>query len=134
MSTIITTALIVMAVVQQPSDKVILTIALEASNQPIWAQANVAACIIERSLRRGKTVENICLQNNGRVWQFDCWNPKVRQKRRTARAINTARVAWTYGRFIRTRATNYHDDSVTPWWAKHMQYLYTVGNVLFYIE
>ena len=52
-----------------------MTILGEARNQKEEGMYAVG-CVIQTRMGSTKTGAQVCLKNNGKVWQFSCWNPK----------------------------------------------------------
>lgn len=108
------------------------TIAREASNQPLEAQAMVAKVIRQRSLERGLLPKEVVLQPK----QFSCWNEGVKQKTRTPDELAIAKNAWDMSVNIKDEPNLYHDTSVTPSWtkSKNVQFVKQIGKLKFYRE
>ena len=108
------------------------TIAREASNQPLEAQAMVAKVIRQRSLERGLLPKEVVLQ----PLQFSCWNKGTAQSQRTPDEMATAQKAWDMSVNIKDEPNLYHDTSVTPSWtkSKNVQFVKQIGKLKFYRE
>ena len=108
------------------------TIAREASNQPLEAQAMVAKVIRQRSLERGLLPKEVVLQ----PLQFSCWNKGAIQKQRTPGEMANAQKAWDMSVDIKDEPNLYHDTSVTPSWtkSKNVQFVKQIGKLKFYRE
>jgi spore germination cell wall hydrolase CwlJ-like protein len=108
------------------------TIAREAANQPLEAQAMVAKVIKTRSFERGLLPEQVVKQ----PLQFSCWNPGVKQKPRTPAEIANAQKAWDLSATIEAEPNLYHDTTVHPKWADSpkVKFIKRVGDLMFYRE
>ena len=116
-----------------PSELVLQTIAMEASNQNLDGQAWVARVIQTRAKRRGISEESVVLTPK----QFSCWNDyklanawlvvnyshKVRQM-----ALNAYKMAIT----MTVKPTHYHTIKVKPYWSKGKKPLAVIGSHVFY--
>lgn len=80
------------------------TIAREASNQPLEAQAMVAKVIRQRALERGLLPQEVVLQ----PLQFSCWNKGVKQCARTPEEMDNAKKAWDMSVNIKDEPNLYH--------------------------
>ena len=108
--------------------KVIDTIAYEASNQSFDGQVAVASVIKRRMVERKKTAIQIVMQPH----QFSCWkNGKPTQKRtisekerKMALKAWKASKPWKYNHYCR------HDCK--PYWIKKTKSSITIGEHVFY--
>lgn len=111
-----------------------MTIAYEASSEPLKAQQWVARVIEVRADERHMTPREVVLAKH----QFSCWrNGQPTQKRiLTDKELATAMKAWATRGTIVDRPNIYHDLSVTPSWTKSpkVKFLKQIGRLRFYRE
>ena len=74
-----------------------MTILGEARNQKEEGMYAVG-CVIQARMGSTKTGAQVCLKNNGKVWQFSCWNPKDPNRKIIWRLLNTDSKSSKYAR------------------------------------
>lgn len=123
-------AVLFLASTAKADETAILTIAYEASSQPIEGQIAVASVIKTRMKKTGKSAREVVLK----PYQFSCWDPKTHQpaQRRALKQseIDRAREAWTaaqpdiYDHYCR------HD--CRPYWIKSAKQSKRIKDHTFY--
>ena len=116
-------------------DVIATTLILEAGGEYTeGAMESVHEVIYNRSIKRNKSMSDICLQK----WQFSCWNgkdidqniAKAKKHPRWNIAMNIISqpvTNYTYG------ADHYYADYIAePYWAKSMTLTVKIGKHLFY--
>ena len=108
----------------------VLTIAYEASSQPLEGQIAVANVIKTRMAERRQTAEEVVLA----PYQFSCWHPKTHkptQKRKLSlKAIETAKKAWRLSHVW--EYNHYCRYDVKPYWIKAAKKSLRIGDHVFY--
>ena len=122
---------------------VAMTILGEARGEGEPGQYAVACVIAERALKGGKTHSQICLKNNGKVWQFSCWNPKDPNRAKLRGLLNSnnkqaqyaKRLALNIGK-LQTSFVNHADHYCTinsrPYWIKNKRAVMIIRQHKFY--
>jgi len=112
----------------------------EARGEGYAGMYAVGCVIAARSI--GKKPKDICLKNNGKVWQFSCWNPadpnfkqlhillKTHPLARKAKLIAVHLHA--LDRSYVGHADHYAHESVDNYWTRKLKHVGTVGNHKFY--
>ena len=122
---------------REPSLLVLECLIYECADQPLEGQIAVAHTIIRRAEERGLSYEEVVLE----PYQFSCFNEGVPQRNYTTCELDTASYVWasalaSYQDNKDWTPNLYHADYVSPSWADapRVQYLYTIGDHVFYRE
>jgi spore germination cell wall hydrolase CwlJ-like protein len=109
-------------------EKVLQTIAYEASDQSLKGQIAVASTIKRRMVERNKAATEIVLQ----PYQFSCWkNGKPTQKRKIKQSeLNVARKAWALAK--PWKYNHYCRFDCKPSWIKKAKSKLRIGEHVFY--
>ena len=106
-----------------------MTILGEARNQKEEGMYAVG-CVIQARMGSTKTGAQVCLKNNGKVWQFSCWDPKDPNRAKLRGLLNSnnkqaqyaKRLALNIGK-LQTSFVNHADHYCTinsnPYWIKN---------------
>ena len=73
---------------------VAMTILGEARGEGEAGMYAVACVIAQRSIAWEKTPTQVCLKNNGKVWQFSCWNKNDPNRKKLPSLLNTPQGAY----------------------------------------
>lgn len=121
-------AVLFMAAAAHADETAILTIAYEASGQPLEGQIAVASVIKTRMATTGKSAREVVLK----PYQFSCWkNGKPAQKRKlTQKELLSARKAWEQAKSGLYNHYCRHD--CRPSWAKSAKKSVRIGDHVFY--
>lgn len=119
---------LLICVESRASEIAILTIAYEASSQPIEGQIAVASVIKTRMAETGKTADEVVLKPK----QFSCWaNGKPVQSRKLSqREIEQARKAWEAAR--PGKYNHYARHDCKPYWIKSAKLSERICDHVFY--
>ena len=119
-----------------------MTILGEARNQKEEGMYAVG-CVIQARMGSTKTGAQVCLKNNGKVWQFSCWDPKDPNRAKLRGLLNSnnkqaqyaKRLALSIGK-LQTSFVNHADHyctvSSTPYWTKNKKPVKTIRQHKFY--
>jgi len=119
-----------------------MTILGEARNQKEEGMYAVG-CVIQVRMGSTKTGAQVCLKNNGKVWQFSCWDPKDPNRAKLRGLLNSnnkqaqyaKRLALSIGK-LQTSFVNHADHyctvSSTPYWTKNKKPVKTIRQHKFY--
>jgi len=115
---------------------VALTILAEARGEGEAGMTSVACVILQRSIERGITMREVCLQK----LQFSCWNGKSYQDLapllRTPQARHALWLEANPDRLdldVMKHCNHYHADWIQmPYWAKGEKPLLKIGRHIFY--
>ena len=95
----------------------------------------VAAVIAQRAFERKRTPTEICLK----PYQFSCWNGKALKSLEHLLKVPQAKYAIALAKNIKLLsrdfvgfANHYHNNKVSPKWAKGNKPVKVIGNHLFY--
>ncbi len=107
-----------------------ITILAEARGEGQAGMYAVAAVIAQRAHERGQTPKEICLK----PYQFSCWNGKSLKGMvpQAEYAIALAKNIKLLSRDFVGFANHYHNNKVSPKWAKGKKPVKVIGNHLFY--
>lgn len=119
-----------------------MTILGEARNQKEEGMYAVG-CVIQTRMGSTKTGAQVCLKNNGKVWQFSCWDPKDPNRAKLRGLLNSnnkqaqyaKRLALNIGK-LQTSFVNHADHYCTinskPYWTKNKKPVKTIRQHKFY--
>jgi len=105
---------------------VAMTILGEARGEGKAGQYGVACVIAERSIEWGKTLTQVCLKNNGKVWQFSCWSPNDPNRKKLPDLLKSPQAAYAkilainitrLDRNFTANADHYCHINTNPYWA-----------------
>jgi|TARA_Y100001951_G_scaffold2212_1_gene1573 spore germination cell wall hydrolase CwlJ-like protein len=112
-----------------------ITILAEARGEGQGGMYAVAAVIAQRAFERGRTPTEICLK----PYQFSCWNGKKLNSLEHLLKVPQAKYAIALAKNIKLLsrdfvgfANHYHNNKVSPKWAKGNKPVKVIGNHLFY--
>lgn len=108
-----------------------------------YAGMYAVACVIQqRVINRHKTAKDICLKNNGKTWQFSCWNPadpnfnKLNQLLKSHDLAPKAKALAIHlhalDRAYVKHADHYARDNIDNYWTRAYKHVSTVGRHKFY--
>lgn len=128
--------LILTASLQLNAGVVALTLLAEARGEGRDGLGAVAAVISQRSINRGLTAREVCLQ----PYQFSCWNGKTEQDLqdlyRSPMAAFALYLEENIDRIDRSKinyADHYYADYIkAPYWAKGRKPVARIGRHIFY--
>ncbi len=125
-------------ITMQDIDIAVRTIAGEARGEPYIGQVAVGCVILNRwRLGMGKSLFETCLQ----PYQFSCWNTKDPNRRYISQMRTSHKVYQTAMRALMEAIedplrhgsiTHYHNERITPDWAKSMVMVIQIGAHKFY--
>ena len=125
-----------------PDQKVIAMTILGEARGEGYAGMYAVACVIQQRMKeRNKTGAQVCLKNNGKVWQFSCWNPNDPNRRKLTHLLNTPegywakRIAVNIGKLNSNyvkQANHYCNIKSKPYWAKNKKPIIIIGDHKFY--
>jgi len=120
-----------------------LNIYFEARNQPIHGQFAVAEVTLNRvaSPSYPNTVCEVVLQSNSKSCAFSWWCDGKSDMPQDERAFRISKIIaklmieegehiWAVG----DNATHYHNQSISPYWARHFQQINKIGEHVFYSD
>tara|TARA_R110001599_G_scaffold237445_1_gene436899 strand:- start:28 stop:465 length:438 start_codon:yes stop_codon:yes gene_type:complete len=118
-----------------------LNIYFEARDQPIEGQIAVAEVTLNRvnSYNYPNTVCEVVFQSNKTSCAFSWWcdgksdTPKDKHAFETSKII--AKLMIEDGEYIDVlgnKATHYHNEKISPYWAKHLTQIKRIGQHVFY--
>ena len=119
-----------------------MTILGEARNQKEEGMYAVG-CVIQARMGSTKTGAQVCLKNNGKVWQFSCWDPKDPNRAKLRGLLNSnnkqaqyaKRLALNIGK-LQTSFVNHADHYCTinsnPYWIKNKKPVKIIRQHKFY--
>ena len=119
-----------------------MTILGEARNQKEEGMYAVG-CVIQTRMGSTKTGAQVCLKNNGKVWQFSCWDPKDPNRAKLRGLLNSnnkqpqnaKRLALSIGK-LQTSFVNHADHYCTvnsrPYWTKNKKPVKIIRQHKFY--
>ena len=105
---------------------VAMTILGEARGEGEAGMYAVACVIAQRSIAWEKTPTQVCLKNNGKVWQFSCWNKNDPNRKKLPSLLNTPQGAYakrlavnlnTLQRSFVKYADHYCHINTDPYWS-----------------
>ena len=112
-----------------------ITILAEARGEGQGGMYAVAAVIAQRAFERKRTPTEICLKPS----QFSCWNGKALKSLEHLLKVPQAKYAIALAKNIKLLsrdfvgfANHYHNNKVSPKWAKGNKPVKVIGNHLFY--
>tara|TARA_R100000008_G_scaffold25620_1_gene13822 strand:- start:165 stop:650 length:486 start_codon:yes stop_codon:yes gene_type:complete len=104
---------------------VAMTILGEARGEGKPGQYAVACIIAQRAINGGKTHSQICLKNNGKVWQFSCWSPKDPNRAKLSKLLESPQADYAKTLAINItrldhnftgKADHYCHININPYW------------------
>lgn len=110
-----------------------LNIYFEARGESIDAQLLVAESVINRSIERNQSICEVVYDDNQYSWTNDHLSDTPRDNNAFAIASSIAAQAMN-GDHMHSGVTHYHEKSIRPAWAAHLQVLGRYGNHVFYKE
>ena len=112
-----------------------ITILAEARGEGQGGMYAVAAVIAQRAFERKRTPTESCLK----PYQFSCWNGKALKSLEHLLKVPQAKYAIALAKNIKLLsrdfvgfANHYHNNKVSPKWAKGNKPVKVIGNHLFY--
>ena len=112
-----------------------ITILAEARGEGQGGMYAVAAVIAQRAFERKRTPTEICLK----PYQLSCWNGKALKSLEHLLKVPQAKYAIALAKNIKLLsrdfvgfANHYHNNKVSPKWAKGNKPVKVIGNHLFY--
>ena len=101
-----------------------MTILGEARNQKEEGMYAVG-CVIQTRMGSTKTGAQVCLKNNGKVWQFSCWNPKDPNRAKLSKLLQSPQADYAKTLAINItrldhnftgKADHYCHININPYW------------------
>jgi N-acetylmuramoyl-L-alanine amidase len=117
----------------------------EARGEGYEGMYAVACVIAQRTVNKhmgAATAKDTCLKNNGKVWQYSCWNPSDPNFKKLNHLLNTHPLAGkakalavhlhALDRSYVKNADHYAHKNVTNYWTIKLKHVATVGDHKFY--